>query len=100
MIKSTQKIGVWTMPCENRQGKVRFGAMMSRYDNCTCDACHAIESVMKLTLPYTKYHGGGKLTTKTKAYWLCCSCYRQLEQAMLMPQEESIEAWNRRVNDD
>lgn len=75
------------MTANYKQKEVKFDAKISDSTLCVCDACHATEKVVKLSLPYTKFYNG-ELETRPRAYWLCHSCYHKLEQAMLYCENE------------
>lgn len=66
-------------------------AEMSKYNNCCCDMCFKNDYVVKVQLPYTKYHDGKKLSTKYSEIWMCESCRDKLVKALEMeyPQTKS-----------
>lgn len=67
---------------------VKFETSMSGSENCTCDACHDVSRVMKVTLPETKFFGNGnRLSTKYTEYWLCAPCRTKLVHALDFPEE-------------
>jgi hypothetical protein len=67
---------------------VKFISKMSKYENCSCTACHDVGRVMKVSLPTTLFHDGRNLSTKYKEYWLCCSCRSKLSNALDYPEDE------------
>lgn len=66
---------------------VDFQAKISNYNNCSCDACHAVDQAIMLRLPTTKYFDGNRLSTKYENYWLCARCRTKLAQALDWPEE-------------
>jgi hypothetical protein len=66
---------------------VKFETSMSGSENCTCDACHDVSRVMKVTLPRTKFYDGKKLSAKYEQYWLCAPCRTKLTHALDFPDE-------------
>lgn len=59
-----------------------FTAVKSTSDNCTCDCCHGLSKVIKMVIPYTKYHNGKKLTAQFYNWWICHECYEKLTNAI------------------
>lgn len=66
---------------------VTFKSTMSEHDNCVCDACHDSTTVMKVTMPRTKYFDGELLSTHYNEYWLCARCRSKLVHALDFPNE-------------
>lgn len=67
---------------------VTFKSKMSKQTNCSCDACHDIDRVVKVTLPKTLYFDGNTLSTKYNEYWLCGGCRTKLVHALDFPEDE------------
>ena len=57
---------------------VEFRAHISEHNNCICSGCHKTGTVLKLTVPETKYHDGKHLSTKYHEYWICDDCAGKL----------------------
>lgn len=72
---------------ESEKMNVKFSAHVSEQNNCICDACHDTGTVMKLKLPYTRYHDRKKLSTKHREYWLCSGCRTKLRWVMDWPDD-------------
>ena len=53
---------------------VEFHAHISEQNNCICSGCRKTGTVLKLTVPETKYHDGKHLSTKYHGYWMCVDC--------------------------
>ena len=53
---------------------VEFRAHISEQNNCVCSGCRKTGTVLKLTVPETKYHDGKHLSTKYHGYWMCVDC--------------------------
>jgi len=68
---------------------VAFRAVESEYDNCSCDCCHALERVTKLSIPATKFYDGHNLTTKYLIFWMCGLCRDKLMQALNNAEREA-----------
>lgn len=68
---------------------VSFDSILSRAENCFCDACHGTGRVTKLKMPETLYFDGGTLSTKYFNYWLCDKCRTMLAHALDWPEEEA-----------
>ena len=66
--------------------EVQIKSKMSVTDNCFCTCCHDTGKVMKVRLPETKYHNGGKLSTTYTDYWLCAPCRTKLVHALDYPE--------------
>ena len=81
-----------TIPRELDYKDVKFTARVSRNDNCTCDSCHRIGRVIKITTPETKHFNGGELRTIYTQSWFCDGCMELLKEAINNPAQE---AWNR-----
>lgn len=72
---------------KNDKLNVKFEAHVSEQNNCICDACHDTGTVMKLTLPYTRYHDGKNLSTNHKEYWICARCRMKFRFVMDFPDD-------------
>ena len=66
---------------------VKFSSRMSKFKNCTCDACHNTTMVIKIRFPETKYFDGRGLETRYSEYWLCARCRNKLSDALIFPDE-------------
>ena len=67
---------------------VKFTAIISKGDRCSCDGCHRVSRVTKLIQPETKHFNGGELRTIYSSYWLCDSCLHKLMKAIELPKTE------------
>jgi len=61
---------------------VKFPSEKSKHGGCSCDCCHGVSNVLKLKLPYTKYHDGKNLSTKYNDWWICDDCRVKLIKAL------------------
>lgn len=76
---------------DERKGNIFIQAVLSDYDSCQCDACHAVGRVCKIDLPETHYGLAGKgLTTEYNPYWLCDDCRQKLIEALQNPTPEAF----------
>ena len=72
----------------NDKHKVIFKTIISERDDCFCTACGNKDTVMKVSLPYTRCYDGKTLSTKYKEYWICAPCRTKLVHALDYPQDE------------
>lgn len=53
---------------------VEFRTHISEQNNCVCSGCRKTGTVLKLTVPETKYNDGKHLSTKYHGYWMYVDC--------------------------
>lgn len=62
--------------------EIRFRAIKSISNHCTCTCCHNVGKVVKLSIPETKYFDGQKLSTMYNEIWFCADCIKKLNKVI------------------
>lgn len=68
---------------------VEVRAVASTHNHCVYDMCYALDYVVKVAIPETKYHDGKTPTTKYKPLWMCKECRDKFIKAISNPSNET-----------